>query len=466
MEATGNRGHEDAIAAGAAVPRLFTAAAADSLGRGGGPSRQRRLAVHPPACPRRADHDGTPLTDELLLVVFAGVPDLAGLVRCAATCRRWRRLVSAEAAFLCRTPRRPPPGRFVAPLALGFFHHRQGDAAAPRFVAMASASRRFPGLLRQLPPQSLSTLGDGGLFDASSHIVASRNGLVVVDLRRGGGGKHDRALKLCVFNPMNGEVHVLPALGDDKFPGHYACTVLTADDCDDKAIDPPRSSSYFRLVMVYTRSGFTAFRSYSSEEVSWSEEAKVTSARLGQKQMALSRSGIVQHGGRLVHWLTKNVVFMLSLTTLQSLVVSLPSSENGQKFDMENTLLGMSPEGRLCAIQFGHLFLMPANRRIFIRVTTRTDCGWDRGELIQVEQLLPEDVTNVRLWWFCEKSGVIFFSAVAGDTDNRRNEMFALSLKTRVVEKPVSLERDGDPWGQVHGYEMSQTAYLASLAEP
>ena len=79
---------------------------------------------------RRADDDGTPLTDELLLVIFAGVPDLADLVRCAATCQRWRRLVSAEAAFLCRTPRRRP-GRFIGPLALGFFNHQMD---APRFV--------------------------------------------------------------------------------------------------------------------------------------------------------------------------------------------------------------------------------------------------------------------------------------------------------------------------------------------
>ncbi|CAO2187058.1 unnamed protein product [Urochloa humidicola] len=329
---------------------------------------------------------------------------------------------------------------------------------------MASASRRFPGLLRQ-PPPSLSTLVDDELFDASSHIVASRNGLVVVDLRRGGGGKHDRALKLCVCNPLTGDVHVLPALGDEKFPGHYACTVLTADDdCHDKAIDPPRSTSYFRLIMVYTRSGFTAFRSYSSEEGSWSEEAKATSARLCQKQMVSTRSGIVQHGGRLVHWLAKNSVFVLSLTMMQSVVVSLPSSGNGQSFDMENTLLGMSPEGRLCAVQFGHLFLTAADRRISIRVTTRTDCGWDKGELIQVQQFLPADVTNVRLRWFCEKSGVVFFTAVAGNTDHRRNEMYALSLKTRVVEKLVSLDRDDDPWGQVHRCEMDQAAYLASLA--
>jgi len=331
---------------------------------------------------------------------------------------------------------------------------------------MASASRRFPGLLRQ-PPASLtlSTLADGALLDGCSEIVASRNGLLVVDLRR---GKHGRALKLCVCNPLAGEVHVLPSLGGEESPGHYACTVLTADDSDEKTINPPRSSSFFRLVMVYAQRGLTAFRSYSSEEGSWSQEAKVSSARLGQKPMDLTHGGIVHHGGRLVYWLglAKNTVFVLSLEKLQSVVVSVPRSGHGQKFDMENTLLGLSPEGRLCAVQFGHLFLTAANRRVSVRVTIRTDHGWDKEELIQIEQSLPADVISVRLRWFGEKSGVVLFSAVAGDSDHRRSEMYALSLNTRVVEKLVSHDKDGDQWGHVHGYEMDQAAYLASLAEP
>jgi hypothetical protein len=373
--------------------------------------------------------------------------------------------VSAEAAFLCRTPRRPP-GRFIGPLALGFFNYQ---VDAPRFVPTAFASRRFPGLLQQ-QPLSLNTLVDDGLFDGFSRIVASRNGLLVVDLR---GVKHDRALKLCVCNPMAGVVHVLPHLGGKDGLGYYACTVLTADDRDEKTIDPPRSSSYFRLVLVYkyTRCGFTAFRSYSSEEGSWSEEAKVTNARLGNIQMgltddSLTHNGVVGYGGRLVYWLSKNVVFVLCLATLQSTVVSMPRSGNGQTFDMLNTLMGLSPNGMLCAIQLDRMSLRPANRRVPIRVTTCTDHSWwDTEELIQVEQSLPEDVGNVRLRWFCEKSGAVFFSTISG-SNPLRSEMYVLNLETRVVDKLVSDDRNSNPWAYVHGYEMDQTAYLASLAEP
>ncbi|CAN6232771.1 unnamed protein product [Urochloa humidicola] len=446
-----------------ASSRAAPSSSAAAAGLYGGRGWLSALRRDPAKRPRRADDDGTPLTDELLLTIFAGVPDLADLVRCAATCRRWRRLVSADAAFICRTPRRPP-SRFVGPLALGFFHHREEAAAVSQFVPTASATHRFPGLLQQPQPPSLSTLVDDGLFDGTSQIVASRNGLLVVDLRR---GKHDRALKLCVCNPMSGVVHVLPPLGGKDGLGHYACTVLTADDRDEETIDPPRSSSYFRLIMLYSRRGFTAFRSYSSDDGRWSEEAKVTHARLGKKQMGLTCSGVVDRRGSLVYWLAKNVVFVLSLKTLESAVVGMPRSGNGQNFDMVNTLLGLPPEGRLCAIQFAPLSRRTANLRVSIRVTTCTDRSWwDTEELIQVQQSLPADVTNVRLRWFCEKSGVVFFSTVAGDPDHRRYEMYALNLKTKVVEKLVAHDKDGDPWGQVHGYEMDQVAYLASLAEP
>ncbi|CAO2187077.1 unnamed protein product [Urochloa humidicola] len=332
-------------------PRVSSRAPPSSSAAAADPRRGRGLLSalrrDPTKRPRRADDDGTPLTDELLLVIFTGVPDLADLVRCAATCRRWRRLVSADAAFICRTPRRPP-GRFFAHLALGFFHRREDAAAAaavPRFVPMASATHRFPGLLQQPKPLSLSTHVDDGLFDGTSQIVASRNGLLVVDLGR---GKHGRALKLCVCNPMAGVVHVLPPLGGKDGLEHYACTVLTADDHGKETGDPPRSSSYFRVVMLYSRRSFTAFRSYSSDDGRWSEEGMVTGARLGKKQMGWTCSGLVDPCGSVVYWLARNVVFVLCLETLTSAVFDIPRSGNGKNFDMVNTLLGLSPEeGRL-----------------------------------------------------------------------------------------------------------------------
>ncbi|CAO2164331.1 unnamed protein product [Urochloa humidicola] len=226
--------------------------------------------------------------DEILLGIFISFPEIADLVHCAATSKRWRRLVSGEAAFITSrraSRRRPGPGgghRFLPLVYLGFFFHQHAAAAAPapRFVpnpmASASASRRFSGLQSPLPSR---------LLDSSSCIVASRNGIVVVELRRG--GKHGRALRLCVCNPMTDEAHALPPLAGKDGLGHYACTVLTADDYPD-GIDPPQSPSSYRLLLLYSRHDFTAFWSYSDDNGGWSTEAKVTGAQLGKREMGVS----------------------------------------------------------------------------------------------------------------------------------------------------------------------------------
>ncbi|OEL26649.1 hypothetical protein BAE44_0012330 [Dichanthelium oligosanthes] len=69
---------------------------------------------------------GFALNDEILLLVFAS-SDTADLLRCAATCRRWRRLITSETEFICRL--NPPYDR----LAVDFFHQRHDhyNSSAP-----------------------------------------------------------------------------------------------------------------------------------------------------------------------------------------------------------------------------------------------------------------------------------------------------------------------------------------------
>jgi len=62
--------------------------------------------------------------------------------------------------------------------------------------------------------------------------------------------------------------------------------------------------------------------------------------------------GVVGRGGRLVYWLSNNMVFVLCLEKLQlQMVINIPRSGKGRNFDMLNTLSGLSPNGMLCAIQ-------------------------------------------------------------------------------------------------------------------
>ncbi|KAF8689828.1 hypothetical protein HU200_041459 [Digitaria exilis] len=470
----------------------------------------RRARAHPAAGPYTTDgwlsrrrrhrhrhHRGvvanpatTNLPDDALFEIFSRVSCAADVARHAATCRRcWHRLVSGEAAFICRrTMKLPGSGvKFLPPLAVGFFHHHP-NAAAPCFVPTASASRRFP-VLHQQNPSSVSTLVRGRLLD-SSRVVASRNGLAVVELRR---GKHDMpALKLCVCNPMTGHVHALPPLTDKDSLRHYACTVITFGDYYDGGERRRSPSTYDRLLLVYSRRGFTAFRIYSSDDGSWSSETKVTGARLSKKQMRLTRSGVVARGGHAAYWLAKNLVFGLRLDTLEASVATLPWSGHGLAFDKENTLMGFTPEGRLCTVQLDLSPRRPAatsGKRRCLKICVYTgrhggscyyseetlQIGRDRWktkeEIWPVEpfSVLDEATASLKLHWFCERSGVVLFTAAGVSFHGGMSEVYAFSIHSRTVEKVVVSNGEGgsggNPWRGIHGYEMDQATYLTSLGE-
>jgi hypothetical protein len=149
---------------------------------------------------------------------------------------------------------------FVACLPVGFFHHHDAaDSALRPFPTPATAASR--NFVWQ-PPLSALLFNGNGLFEGSfSRVVASRNGLVAVELRCGKSRGGD-ALKLCVCNPMTSAMHVLLSLGINNGLGgghdEYTCMVLTADDSDggeSTTTEPPGPSSYFHLVMVYIRRG-------------------------------------------------------------------------------------------------------------------------------------------------------------------------------------------------------------------
>ncbi|CAL5010288.1 unnamed protein product [Urochloa decumbens] len=325
--------------------------------------------------PRRADEgDGSPLPDEILLGIFAGIIEIADLVRCAATCRRWRRLVSGEAAF----------------------------------------------------------------------------------------------------------IHTLPPLTGKDGVGHYACTVLTADDRhgENGGTDSPRSASSYRLLLVYSRRDFTAFRSYSSSDDDgggWSPEAKVTGARLGKQQMGLMRNGVVAPGGRVAYWLAKDAVFALRLDTMEASVLAK------RRVHIDSTRLGFTPEGNLCTVKLDRA-MNKATHRWSVRVLCISTNGlhsgdydrherWQKEYDIWIESFSLDNGATLKLRWFCERSGVVLFTTDHWIGGGRISEVYAFSIPTRTLEKVMASNNNGDgngggPWENFYGYEIDQAAYLSSLAEP
>ena len=237
--------------------------------------------------------------------------------------------------------------------------------------------------------------------------------------------------------------------------------------------DSPRAPSSYNVLLVYCRRGFTACRTYVSDSGRWGPEEKVTDARrLGKKQMAAMAAGksVVVH--KVVYWHAKTMVFGLRLDTLQAQHVDMPPVTGNDPAG--NTLLGVSPEGRLRVVQVVEMTSYPSpamvKRSVAIvvvtgRSATNGTCLWDQPEPRQVIEVvgrfLPAETTWIQLQWMCEKSGMVFFTA--GWDNDQTGDVYAMSLDKQEVEK-VANHHGGPSWENLHGYEMDRTSYLSSLA--
>ncbi|KAL6840882.1 hypothetical protein ACP4OV_029408 [Aristida adscensionis] len=464
-----------AAVAAAAVAAAAAAPAAESRSKRGG----RSLSVRRGAAFKRegraaadaADGDDLPLGDEALLAVFSALSGAtADLVRCAATCRRWCRLVSGDAAFICRgaAPRSDP---IIRGLALGFFHSRAAAGGGPpRFAplppaaAAAAASRHLP---------SLAALAGG-----ASRVVASRSGRLVLDLRRRATARTTHAVRLGVCNPVagGGGVDALPPLrGRDSPAGPYACTVLTAadelhpdDDGGGDRIASPYSA--YRVLLLYNRRGFTALRCYSSEAGAWGPEAEVTGARVGRSQLAGPLHAAVVHRG-VVFW--PRLAVALRLDALRR-PAAVAAPKNGRP---RHAVAGMSPSPRRRHPKANLerlVGVMPDGRMLRVEAdseTIRAYCGGDTdaGEWWLggaprwkwTMKLALMRLHTVRLRWLCERSGVVIFTA--GDyRSGAGDHAYTVDVETMQVARVAA---GGEPaiGEEVCGYEMDRVTLLAAL---
>uniref|UniRef100_A0A0D9XIQ1 F-box domain-containing protein n=1 Tax=Leersia perrieri TaxID=77586 RepID=A0A0D9XIQ1_9ORYZ len=151
--------------------------------------------------------NGLPLTDDILLHIFAVFLSMSDLIRCAATCSQCRRLVSRNASYICRSM--PRLNSFVYSLAIGFFYQKKdkedGLCEAPIVVRLFMRFRQA----------SMAWLFSEERF-RSARLVACRKGRLILDLRR---ASLAAVLSLVVYNPMTGEVFLPPLFGDKLWNG-------------------------------------------------------------------------------------------------------------------------------------------------------------------------------------------------------------------------------------------------------
>ncbi|CAN6288516.1 unnamed protein product [Urochloa humidicola] len=402
--------------------------------------------------------NGTPLLDDALAAVFTRIPDAADVVRCSATCRRWARVAAAVAL--------PEMARRRA--LLGLFHQEDPGVAAPRkrkrpsaigsshgqpwFVPTAAAARLL-GFHQS--PTSMSMGACASSLDLEySRPVASRNGRVVLELRREG---HADGLRLCVFNPMTGDAALLPPLSGTDKPGFYACALLTGDD-----LPPPHAS---RVLIVYNRSRFTALRAYSSDTGRWSSEV-ARSPKIDGGRMRKLGQGVVLRG--VAYWPLRRSALAVRLDGPEPTEVAMPPDGLLSDLPKRLRLLGVTPDAtrQLCFVDARYHLDRRLRRaglpcRSIVLVTRILRAGtWEKQEgCIKLPDIKVTKWENVNLRWFCEKSGVIFFTV---GEDSSSSGAYALNVATQEVEK-VAHGPGCDNWRSVVGYEMDAAGYLASI---
>ncbi|CAN6362801.1 unnamed protein product [Urochloa humidicola] len=423
--------------------------------------------------------EAVPLPHDALSPILARLPSAADVVRSAATCRCWAGLVAKDAAVLSGALPSLPC------LTLGFLHQedagitarrRRASAAAaqPCFVPTTAAGRligvRDPS--RTALADAVMGLGDDrqGLFE-HARPVAARNGWLVLELRQ---ERYTDSLKLCVCNPMRGELFILPPLADEDKPRDYACALYTGHDL----ATPRPLSAFFFLLIVYNRRScaFTSLRCYSSDTGRWSKEAKRS---WGPKIGCLRELGQSVVVGGVAYWHLKRSAFAVRVSrrrcacrqpapaspTAPGLVLARRGSRREAYID-----------AALCndlhaAVRSCHLTV--ATRSVFRPGSGDDRCSgqWERieGRFIGLKQLkmryegvekVPPFGDKMNLQWFCEKSGNLLFTLGEGTGSP---VAFVVNIATEHVEK-VADGVDCDSWRNFIGYEMDGAAYLASLS--
>ncbi|WVZ94985.1 hypothetical protein U9M48_040802 [Paspalum notatum var. saurae] len=474
--------HRRSAAAAAESPRRLSV-------RRGEPFKREARDGSTAAAGAGEDDDGLPLSDEALLLVFSALSAAStDLVRCAATCRRWRRLVSADAAFICR--RAPPPRAdpFIRTLALGLFltrctNHRAAPALLWFVPLSAAASRHQPAL--------------AAVADGASRVLASRGGRIVLDLRRRANSRTTHAVRLGVCDPVmgGGGVDVLPPLrGKDSPTGPFACTVITAAD-EHGTVTGSQSehASSYRVLLLYNRRSFTALRCYSSDAGSWGPEAQVVGARIGRSQLRGEAPAAVVHHG-VVLW--PGLAVALRLDSLLQPAPAVPPAAKkssagktlppppprytvagvslavrqrhwGMATMTMNRLLGVMPDGELLRVEADYETI-----RAYWGGLKGGDDGGGMdggcllGEALQWKWTMKQalmGVHAVRLRWLFEKSGLFIFTAKSNASDDHDTHVYTMDVETKRFGR-VATGGGGDPLlMEMCGYEMDRVALLASL---
>uniref|UniRef100_A0A0D9XI91 F-box domain-containing protein n=1 Tax=Leersia perrieri TaxID=77586 RepID=A0A0D9XI91_9ORYZ len=442
-------------------------------------------------CAKKERSWSAALEDDVLGAILAsGLLTSADAVRCAATCRWWRRVVATRSDYISRGL--PPLGRYMPHLAVGVFTAPVGTSSRrmPQFIPTTAGARRLGDLRRRM------SLVDGIGHDVAlldhAHPVASRNGRLVLQLHR----PRTNGLALCVCNPMTGELAMVPPLptaGNNNKKGAcfpYGCALLTADDFDQA---PLQSSTFFRLILLYNNNHTTVLRCYSSSDGSWGQEVNITAvATISRQKMRQIGPAVVRRGASAFWALDHGALGVRVRLHLEAMDVHLlPYCSSPDRWP-EGCLLGVSPDNRLFMVTFVMWRGFLSGSIAYFDIDGDDISTGRENSNPSADVLYPMFDMKMRRWddmawlatlnlrWFCEKSGLVLFTL--GDSSGYPGT-FALDVRSPAVEKVLNADgylvssrnvhldspavvkvADGHSWSCFVGYEMDMATYLSTLA--
>ncbi|KAM3369569.1 hypothetical protein ACQJBY_017459 [Aegilops geniculata] len=407
----------------------------------------------------RVRRAGGEIADDVLRDVFERLPGYQDLLRCAATCKRWRRLVT-DRAFLRRIGLWPPTARQPSILA-GIFYQitcpvgkpRRKHGQPPEFLNLhlGGAHTTFSSFVHgaHLTFGSLVD-NDDGLF-AYARPLASRRGLLLVSILlptmfddMGGTGARDK-IQLVVCRPVvDKQRSLLPLLNFD-LSGFLdwdltGCALLT--DEDQGVIDyldqrSQQRSSSFQVFLTYTGDNGTIYvYMYSSATDTWSTPTKFCQAshliRCGPF------AGVVTPN--TVHWLYKDETSFYTLNvnaiTTDVSLTKIPIHVEGCRQWGRVLFPCVSGEGKLS-------FVSMRNHGILVLWTKQEqdDDGYDReassggwlgSDLINLGS--KYEINNV---FYAERRGAMLIERCGGSfftVDLKSKEKASIDIKGEDME--------------------------------
>ncbi|XP_062211517.1 uncharacterized protein LOC133912676 [Phragmites australis] len=386
------------------------------------------MSSPPPPPPPQQQPDAPlplpPLPVDIQVEILSGVGDAISVVRCAATCKAWRRLIQ-ETSFLSHLHRRRGAGIFDHSSLLGFFfrdisqrlpRRRLYRRRPTRFLLLVPSQSR-PSLPVVLPlSRFLTTSGD---LEGFAPVASGTSGLVA--LCRFQGASRDPAA-ICVCNPLAGTSTFLPPL-----PLFVPEKILFLET----------SGSSFRLLAVMDdQQGGLLLRVFSSQTGDW--DAPVT-ADLPDNMMVLVCSPAAVHCGA-VYWICgtpalPHAVHAVAVRLAQAGAsvsrIDLPPRAGVHRLTVASRAvrLANSAQGTLSLVLLDELVLSVWN----LEDSSADRKRWSCCKAVYLMPMLPPIVfscnkVELSIQGLCEKSGSLFLRVMGVG-------LFVLNLETKKLVK-------------------------------